>query len=126
MESQVNYWLVACPSALVFVALFIAPMAFFVVLSFGSVEYFELGAAPTLANYRDVFVGATPRRHGLPRWFVATATALLDHRARLRLLASSRASAPAIGLRRLLFIVLITLFGGYLMKIYALEDDPRQ
>ena len=30
-------------------------MAFFVVLSFWQVEYFELSTEPTIANYRDVF-----------------------------------------------------------------------
>jgi ABC-type spermidine/putrescine transport system permease subunit I len=54
MESRSTYWLVA-PSALVFTVLFIAPMAFFVILSFWQVEYFELSTEPTLANYGDVF-----------------------------------------------------------------------
>ena len=54
MESRSSYWLVA-PSALIFAALFIAPIAFFVVLSFWQVEYFELSTDATLANYSDVF-----------------------------------------------------------------------
>jgi spermidine/putrescine transport system permease protein len=115
MESRSNYWLVA-PSALIFCVLFIAPMAFFVVLSFWQVEYFELSTEPTLSNYRDVFANY---------WHVmgftvvlATATALLTTALGFvfSFLARFRAGEWA---QVLLFIVLITLFGGYLMKIYA-------
>lgn len=115
MESRSSYWLLA-PSALVFCALFIAPMAFFVVVSFWQVEYFELSTEPTLANYRDVFANY---------WHVmgytvmlATATALLTTALGFvfSFLARFRAGEWA---QALLFIVLITLFGGYLMKIYA-------
>jgi len=115
MESRSNYWLLA-PSALIFCVLFIAPMAFFVVLSFWQVEYFELSTEPTLSNYRDVFANY---------WRVmgytvalATATALLTTALGFvfSFLARFRAGEWA---QALLFIVLVTLFGGYLMKIYA-------
>lgn len=115
MENRSTYWLIA-PSALVFVALFIAPIGFFVVLSFWQVEYFELSTQPTLANYRDVFANY---------WHVmgftvalATAAALLTTALGFvfSFLARFRAGKWA---QLLLFIVLITLFGGYLMKIYA-------
>ncbi|MEP9387425.1 ABC transporter permease [Mesorhizobium sp. KR9-304] len=115
MENRSTYWLVA-PSALIFCVLFIAPMAFFVVLSFWQVEYFELSTEPTISNYRDVFanywhvMGFTV--------VVATATALLTTALGFifAFLARFRAGKWA---QVLLFIVLITLFGGYLMKIYA-------
>jgi spermidine/putrescine transport system permease protein len=115
MESRSNYWLVA-PSALIFAVLFIAPMAFFVVLSFWQVEYFELSTEPTLANYRDVFVNYW-RVMGFTV-LVATAAALLTTMLGFvfSFLARFRAGEWA---QPLLFIVLITLFGGYLMKIYA-------
>lgn len=109
------YWL-AAPSALIFVALFIAPMGFFVVLSFWQVEYFVLSPTATLVNYRDVFANY---------WHVmaftvalATATALVTTLLgfTFSFLARFRAGTWA---QALLFIVLITLFGGYLMKIYA-------
>jgi spermidine/putrescine transport system permease protein len=115
MESRSSYWLVA-PSALIFVALFIAPIAFFVVLSFWQVEYFELSTDATLANYRDVFANY---------WHVmgftvllATVTALVTTALGFvfSFLARFRAGDWA---QVLLFIVLVTLFGGYLMKIYA-------
>lgn len=115
MESRSTYWLVA-PSALIFCALFIAPMAYFVVVSFWQVEYFELSTEPTLANYRDVFANY---------WHVmgftvvlATVTALLTTLLGFvfSFLARFRAGEWA---QLLLFIVLVTLFGGYLMKIYA-------
>lgn len=115
MENRSTYWLVA-PSALIFCVLFVAPMAFFVVLSFWRVEYFELSTEPTISNYRDVFanywhvMGFTVA--------VATATALLTTALGFvfSFLARFRAGKWA---QLLLFIVLITLFGGYLMKIYA-------
>jgi spermidine/putrescine transport system permease protein len=115
MENKSTYWLVA-PSALVFCVLFIAPMAFFVLVSFWQVEYFELSTEPTIVNYRDVFANY---------WHVtaftvvlATATALLTTALGFvfSFLARFRAGEWA---QILLFIVLITLFGGYLMKIYA-------
>lgn len=115
MENRSTYWLVA-PSALVFVALFIAPMAFFVVLSFWQVQYFELSTEPTITNYRDVFANY---------WHVMGFTVVLATSAALlttalgfvfSFLARFRAGEWA---QVLLFIVLITLFGGYLMKIYA-------
>lgn len=115
MEDRSTYWLVA-PSALIFLALFIAPMAFFVVLSFWQVEYFELSTEPTLVNYRDVFVNYW-RVMGFTV-VVATTTALLTTCLGFvfSFLARFRAGRWA---QLLLFIVLITLFGGYLMKIYA-------
>ena len=115
MENKSIYWLVA-PSALIFCVLFIAPMAFFVVLSFWRVEYFELSTEPTISNYRDVLANY---------WHVmgftvvlATSTALLTTALGFvfSFLARFRAGEWA---QILLFIVLITLFGGYLMKIYA-------
>ena len=115
MENRSTYWLVA-PSALVFCVLFIAPMAFFVVVSFWQVEYFELSTEPTIANYRDVFANYW---HVMSfTVVVATATALLTTALGFvfSFLARFRAGEWA---QLLLFIVLITLFGGYLMKIYA-------
>ena len=115
MESRSDYWLVA-PSALVFIALFVAPMTYFVVLSFWQVEYFELSTEPTVANYRDVFSSyANVMGYTV---FVATATALFTTLLGFvfAFLARFRAGEWA---QLLLFIVLVTLFGGYLMKIYA-------
>jgi spermidine/putrescine transport system permease protein len=115
MENRSTYWLVA-PSALVFCVLFIAPMAFFVVVSFWQVEYFELSTEPTIVNYRDVFANYW---HVMAFTVVlATATALLTTALGFvfSFLARFRAGEWA---QVLLFIVLITLFGGYLMKIYA-------
>ena len=115
MENRSTYWLVA-PSALVFCVLFIAPMAFFVVVSFWQVEYFEMSTEPTIANYRDVFANYW-RVMGFTV-VLATATALLTTMLGFvfSFLARFRAGEWA---QALLFIVLVTLFGGYLMKIYA-------
>ena len=115
MENRSTFWLVA-PSALVFCVLFIAPMAFFVVVSFWQVEYFEMSTEPTIANYRDVFANYW-RVMGFTV-VLATATALLTTVLGFvfSFLARFRAGGWA---QALLFIVLVTLFGGYLMKIYA-------
>ena len=115
MENRSTYWLIA-PSALVFCVLFIAPMAFFVVVSFWQVEYFEMSTEPTIANYRDVFANYW-RVMGFTV-VLATATALLTTVLGFvfSFLARFRAGEWA---QALLFIVLVTLFGGYLMKIYA-------
>ena len=115
MENRSNYWLIA-PSALIFVALFIAPMAFFVLLSFWQVQYFELSTDLTILNYRDVFVNY---------WHVMGFTVALATSAALLTTALGFAFSFLARFRAgewaqvLLFIVLITLFGGYLMKIYA-------
>lgn len=109
------YWL-AAPSAVIFAAAFVAPMLLFVVLSFWRVDYFVLVPDATVSNYRDVvrnYLHVLGFTVGL-----ATATAVLttligfvfSFMARFR---AGRFAQP------LLFIVLITLFGGYLMKIYA-------
>jgi len=109
------YWL-AAPSALIFLAAFVAPMAFFVVLSFWQVDYFELSSEPTLRNYAEVFTDYA--RVMSFTVVMATATALLTTLLGFAFsyLCRFRAGAWA---QPLLFIVLITLFGGYLMKIYA-------
>ena len=116
MENRFNaYWL-AAPSALIFLAAFIAPMAFFVLLSFWQVEYFVLSTEPTLMNYGEVF--ANYSHVMIFTVGLATATALLTTILGFvfSFLARFRAGNWA---QLLLFIVLITLFGGYLMKIYA-------
>lgn len=109
------YWL-AAPSALIFLAAFVAPMAFFIVLSFWQVDYFELSTEPTLRNYAEVLTDYA-RVMGFTI-VMATATALLTTLLGFvfSYLCRFRAGAWA---QPLLFIVLITLFGGYLMKIYA-------
>ncbi len=116
MERQSTpYWL-AAPSALLFAAAFIAPMLYFVLLSFWQVEYFELFREFTTQNYADVVtrylntLGYTA--------LLATATALITTALGFvfSFMARFRAGDWA---QTLLFIVLITLFGGYLMKIYA-------
>lgn len=116
MENRFTaYWL-AAPALLIFVAFFIAPMVYFLVLSFWKVEYFELSRTFTLVNYSDVFTSY---------WNVmsftvvmATVTALITTLAGFvfSYIARFRLGDWA---QVLLFIVLITLFGGYLMKIYA-------
>jgi len=116
MEKQSTpYWL-AAPSALLFVAAFVAPMLYFVVLSFWQVEYFELLREFTTVNYLDT---VTQYRNALGYTaLLATVAALVTTVLGFifSFMARFRAGDWA---QTLLFIVLITLFGGYLMKIYA-------
>ena len=105
------------PSALIFFVLFIAPMRYFFVISFWQVEYFELSTEPTTRELpRDLRqLLADHGLHGRARHGDRAA-----HRrcsaSSFRFIARFRAGEWA---QALLFIVLITLFGGYLMKIYA-------
>ncbi len=116
MEQQSTPYLLTAPSAAVFLAVFVAPFAYFFAISFWSVDFYQLTADFTLANYRET-VESYARTCGFTV-LMAGSTALItlvlgfvySYLARFR---AGRWADP------LLFIVLITLFGGYLMKIYA-------
>lgn len=108
--------LLTLPSALVFLGLFVLPLAWFVLLSFWRVDLFDIDRTLTIQNYREVWGRYLPSL-GLTL-AVATATAALTTLLAFALayLARFRAGRWA---QPLLFLVLVTLFGGYLMKIYA-------
>lgn len=108
--------LLTLPSALVFAGLFVVPLGWFALLSFWRVDLFDIDRTLTLANYREVWDRYLPSL-GLTL-LVAAATATLTTLLAFALafLARFRAGAWA---QPLLFLVLVTLFGGYLMKIYA-------
>ncbi len=115
MKSTSSYWLLA-PSALIFVVLFIVPMGYFLVLSFWHVEYFEIVADPTFANYQEGY-----SRYGTVTAYtimLAGLTAIITTILGFLFSFLVRFRAGRWG-TWLLFMVLITLFGGYLMKIYA-------
>ena len=110
-----NYLLIA-PSATIFAALFVAPFLYFFFLSFWQVKLFKLSPDLTTKNY----VEAYDRSAGI---LVDT----IELAAIVALLTTALGFVYAYIIRfkagrwgpALLLISLVTLFGGYLMKIYA-------
>jgi spermidine/putrescine transport system permease protein len=103
------------PSLLVFFLLFFLPISYFFVISFWRVRSFQLHVDATLDQYREVFRSfAHPLLYTLA---VALAIALTT-----TLLAFAYAYFCRFKTRRwgtaLVFMALLTLFGGYLTKIY--------
>src|SRR5215471_12258708 len=106
----------ALPAGLVFAGLFAAPLAYFLVISFWSVRARMMRVDFTLANYL-----ATWRDYG----DVLGNTLLIAGIIGLVTTAIAFCFAYAIRFKSgrygdlLLFLTLLTLFGGYLVKIYA-------
>lgn len=114
--ARVRRWLPVAPSALIVLALFVAPLSYFFVISFWSVKARVMRPDFTGKNYV-----ATVEQYGLialETFAIAAAIALLT-----TLLAFGFAYLIRFKARRfgplLLFLTLVTLFGGYLVKIYA-------
>jgi spermidine/putrescine transport system permease protein len=116
MESRrVAWWLIA-PTAAIFTALFVAPFVYFFIISFWSARNYRLDPDFTLKNYVRTF-----DEHADTLAFTL-ALALV-----IALLTTALGFVYAYLIRFkvgrwgpvLLFIALVTLFGGYLMKIYA-------
>ena len=109
------YWLIA-PSAAIFAALFVAPFVYFFVISFWSAKNYHLLPDFTFRNYVRTFAEHTDT-------LVFTLTLALA----IALATTGLGFVYAYLIRfkvgrwgpLLLFIALVTLFGGYLMKIYA-------
>ena len=116
MERQRSNYVLIAPSAAIFAALFIAPFAYFFILSFWQVKLFVLSADLTTKNY----VEAYDRSAGILGFtielaaIVAVLTTALGFVYAYIIRFKAGRWGPA-----LLLIALITLFGGYLMKIYA-------
>ncbi|MGH6719424.1 MAG: ABC transporter permease [Alphaproteobacteria bacterium] len=104
------------PAAAVFAFLFAAPFAFLFVISFWRVKTFKLRPDFTLANYAETF-----DKYLDPLIFtvaIAFAIATLTTILAFAYAYLIRFRAGRFG-NALLMITLITLFGGYLVKIYA-------
>ena len=116
MERQRNNYLLIAPSAAIFAVLFIAPFLYFFVLSFWQVKLFELSSELTTKNYVETF----DRYAGILGFTVQMAAiiALLTTALGFVYAYIVRFKAGRWG-PALLLIALVTLFGGYLMKIYA-------
>jgi spermidine/putrescine transport system permease protein len=113
---MVRRWLPIAPAALVFLGLFVAPLVYFLMISFWSVRARIMRPDLTLDNYiatwldyGDVLVStlAIAGAIGLVTTILAFGFAYVI-----------RFKAGPLG-PLLLFVTLITLFGGYLVKIYA-------
>lgn len=116
MESRRTPYLLVAPLAAVFGALFVAPFAYFFVIAFWRVKQYKLVPDFTLDNYLETF-----EKHSE---ILATTLALALV---IGLLTTAAGFVYAYLIRFkvggwgpfLLFLALVTLFGGYLMKVYA-------
>lgn len=104
------------PAFLVFALLFVGPLAFFLVVSFWRLRAYKLVPDFTFDNYLDVW---QEYLHAaiftlLISLLIAAITTVIGFM--IAYLARFRAGRYG-GL--ILFLVLVTLFGGYLVKIYA-------
>ncbi len=104
------------PSGAVFLLLFVAPFAFLFVVSFWRKKMFAIEPDLTLVNYTETIAD-----YGGPLAFtleIAFAIAVLTTLLAFAFAYAIRFRAGRYG-NALLFVTLITLFGGYLVKIYA-------
>jgi spermidine/putrescine transport system permease protein len=109
-------WLLPLPAAAVFVGLFLAPMAFFFAMSFWTKKAMRIVPDFTVSNYVDAvekYTGVIAATLG-----IAFATAVVTTLVAFAFAYLIRFKAGRLGLP-LLFVTLLTLFGGYLVKIYA-------
>jgi spermidine/putrescine transport system permease protein len=104
------------PAALIFTGLFVAPSVFYFIISFWSVKLYRMQPDFTLANYAKAIE---------QNWTVLLFTLELAFAIGLITTILGFVFAYIIRFKSgrwgpfLLFIAVITLFGGYLMKIYA-------
>ncbi|MGH6720309.1 MAG: ABC transporter permease, partial [Alphaproteobacteria bacterium] len=112
---RASYLLIA-PAVAIFGVLFVLPFAYFLVISFWVVKNYQLTPDFTLANYvktYDSYLGVGLFTLAIAAIVALAATVMSFVYAYLiRFRAGSWGAA-------LLFVALVTLFGGYLMKIYA-------
>jgi len=115
-RSSLRSWLLPVPAAAVFVGLFVAPVAFFFAISFWRKKAMRLVPDFTFENYVETwekYAGVIAITLG-----IALATAVLTTTIAFAFAYLIRFKARRLG-PPLLFITLLTLFGGYLVKIYA-------
>ncbi|MFO1061979.1 MAG: ABC transporter permease [Dongiaceae bacterium] len=104
------------PSLGVFLVFFVLPMAWFLVVSFWRLRNYKLYPDLSLRNYATVVEEYLPA--GLFTVGIAALIAVLTTLFAFLLAYLIRFKAPRFG-RLLLSVALVTLFGGYLVKIYA-------
>jgi len=109
-------WSLTLPSGGIFAVLFAAPLLYFLVVSFWTVRAYRLVPDFTLDNYGHVFLDyASPLRFTFVISF-ATSSIVVVLAFTFAYLCRFRAGRYGT---ILLFAALITLFGGYLTKIYV-------
>jgi spermidine/putrescine transport system permease protein len=108
--------LLVAPSLLIFIGLFIAPTLYFLLVSFWRFESYELIREFNLDNYREV--AADYLRLGIYTLVIAGIISLLAVTLGFVYAYVARFRAGRFG-SVMLFVALISLFGGYLMKVYA-------
>jgi spermidine/putrescine transport system permease protein len=116
MRERVTPYLLLAPALAIFGILFVLPLLYFFVISFWRVLLFKLKPDFSFLNYGQTFdqhAATLAFTLGLAFVVAALTTALGFVYAYLIRFKAGR-WGPA-----LLFIALITLFGGYLMKIYS-------
>jgi len=109
-------WYSIAPASLVFLGLFVAPLVYFLIISFWSVKARMMRPDLTVANYV-----AAVTEYGdvlFSTLAIAGAIALVTTLLAFGFAYVIRFKAGPLG-PLLLFVTLITLFGGYLVKIYA-------
>lgn len=108
--------LLAVPASVVYGAFFVAPLAFLLVVSFWQASLFEIVPGFSFDNYIKTVTS-------YPRSIVFTLTIGLSIATLTTLIAFGFAYVIRFKSGRygpiLLFLALVTLFGGYLVKIYA-------
>lgn len=109
-------WYSIAPASLVFLGLFVAPLVYFLAISFWSVNARMMRPDFTAANY----IGAVTEYGDVlfSTLAIAGAIALVTTLLAFGFAYVIRFKAGPLG-PLLLFVTLITLFGGYLVKIYA-------
>ena len=115
-RGQLRRWLIAGPAVAVFGGLFIAPVAFFFAMSFWQKKAMRLVPDFTFENYVETwekYAGVIAITLGIALVTAVLTTTIAFAFAYLIRFKVGRLGPP------LLFITLLTLFGGYLVKIYA-------
>lgn len=116
MTSPRSPFLLLAPAMAIFTAVFALPVAYFFIVSFWRKDSFNLVPDLTLSNYAVVF-----SEYARPLFFtfaMATIVAAITTALAFCMAYVIRFKAGRYSLV-LLFVVLITLFGGYLAKIYV-------
>lgn len=109
--------MLVAPSLAVFVTLFVAPFAYFFLMSFWKKQRFTIEREFNLDNYYDAVTDEN-LEIGINTLIIAVSVALTTTVLGFVYAWIVRFKAGSWG-KGLLFVALVTLFGGYLMKIYA-------
>jgi spermidine/putrescine transport system permease protein len=116
IAGRVRAYLLLAPSLGLFAFLFLAPFVYFFAVSFWRIKHYRLVRDLTTANYAEVF--SDYLHLGVFTLEIAALIALCTLLVGFVYAYVIRFKAGRLG-PAFLFIALVTLFGGYLMKIYA-------